>query len=131
MSHQIRVEILRASNPPPSSVRELVKKLHRRTQTVVSLIREMEEQGLIEKTMEKRENRGRPRYLIKPTSLGEDYLTTYESLELKLLRSRRSDLIKASRDAEYAMRLESRGLSPFQLCLELSSLVTTNNRNAA
>lgn len=128
MSHEIRAELLKVTNPHPCGVRELVKKLHRSTRTVVSLIKEMEEQGLIEINVEKRNTRGRPRYLIKPTSLGEDYLATYNNLELKPLRSRRNDLVRAIRDAEYAMRLESRGLSPFQLFLELNSLVTTNNR---
>jgi len=129
MFHATRAELLKAVNLHSPGIRELAKKLHRRPMTIISLINEMEEEGLIEKKVEKRNTRGRPRYLIKPTILGEDYLATYEELELKPLRSRKTDLIRAAKDAEYVKRLVARGLSPFRLFLELNSIVTINNRD--
>jgi len=123
MSLELRAELLMAVKSNPSSVRELARKLHRRTETVVSLIKEMEEQGLLKREVERRNTRGRPRVLVKPMSLGEEYLAAYRTLDLKLLRSRRADLIRAARDGEYAARLESRGLSSFDLFLELNSIV--------
>jgi len=123
MSLELRAELLKAVKPNPSSVRGLARRLHRRTETVVSLIKEMEEEGLLKRKVEKRNTRGRPRVLVKPTTLGEDYLAAYRALNLKPLRSRRADLIRAVKDGEYARRLESRGLSSFDLFLELNSIV--------
>lgn len=129
MNHDIRISLLKAMNPHPLGVRELAKKIHIRPKKVISMVKEMEEHGLLEKNVEKRTKKGRPRYMIKPTILGEDYLKTYNELELKPLRSRKNDLIRASRDAEYVKRLVVRGLSPFQLFLELNAIARTNNRN--
>jgi len=75
--------------------------------------------------------RGRPRILVRPTTLGEDYLDAYEALKMKPLRSRRADLIQAARDGEYALRLEARGLSPFDLFLELNSVVGHDRKGVA
>lgn len=126
-----KVEVLKAAKTQPIGIRALAKELRRRPETVISLVKEMEEQGLLEREMEKRGIRGKPRHLIKSTVLGEDYLASYEALELKPLRSRRADLVRAIRDAEYAERLVARGLSPFHLLLELNSLVATNKGNTA
>lgn len=130
MSSEIVAEILKAVSPRPCGVRELAKKLNHRPKTVISLVKEMEEQGLIERKVEKRKVRGRPRYLIKPSILGEDYFTTYRKLELKKLRSRRTDLIRATRDAKYVKRLVARGQSPFHLFLELNSIGVFNNKGS-
>jgi len=124
-----RAKLLKVVNSHPTYVREIIRKLHFRPKTVISLIKDMEEHGLLEKKVEKRNMRGRPKYMIKPTILGKDYLETYEALNLKTLRSRKNDLKKAIKDAEYVKRLEARNLSQFRLFLELNSIVTTNNRN--
>lgn len=131
MSVEIKVKLLKAVNHQPAGVKELARKLNHRPETVISLIEEMEEQGLLEKKAEKRSTRGRPKCLIKPTILGEDYISTYDALESKPLRSRKTDLTRAAKDAEYAKRLVARGLSPFHLSLELNSIVTANNRDTA
>ena len=131
MSYEDEAEFLKALSPPPQSISELAKKLHRRTATVVLLTKEMEEQGLLEVKTEKSDKKGRPRHIIKPTTLGEDYLVTYEELKLKPLRGRKADLRKAATDAEYAERLVSRGLSPIHLFLELNTLVRANTRRPA
>lgn len=129
MSIVNKIEILKVVDSHPTHVREIVEKLRFRPKTVISLLKDMEEHGLLEKKIEKRNMRGRPRYMINPTILGKDYLKTYEALNLKTLRSRKNDLKKAVKDAEYVKRLEARNLSPFRLFLGLNSIVTTNNRN--
>lgn len=123
MSLELRAELIKAVMSKDSGVRELARELHRRTDTVVSLIKEMEEQGLLKRETRKLNTRGRPRTLVKTTVLGEDYLAAYTKLDLKLLRSTRADLIQAAKDGEYASRLETRGLAAFDLFLELNSIV--------
>lgn len=129
MSIEVKVRILKAVKHQPTGVKELAKKLNHRPETIITLIEEMEEHGLLEKKTEKRSSRGRPKHLIKPTTLGEDYITAYDTLESKPLRSRRTDLTHAAKNAEYADRLLERGLSPFSLALELNTIVTTHTRN--
>ena len=131
MSYDAKAELLKALTPPPRSVREFAGRLHYRIEAVVSLIREMEDQGLLKVTTEAGAQRGRPRHLIRATSLGEDYLAAYEALGLKLLRSRKADLRQAERNGEYAARLVSRGVSPFKLFLELNSIVGAHTGRSA
>ena len=131
MSLELRAELLKAAMSKDSGVRELARELHRRTDTVVSLIKEMEEQNLLKRETRKPNARGRPRILVKPTTLGEDYLAAYTKLDLKILRSKRADLVQAARDGEYASRLESRGLAVFDLFLELNSIVGHNREGVA
>lgn len=129
MSIIAKAELLKAIIQQPTGIRELAKRLNHRPENIIALIEEMEEQGLIEKEIEKRKNQGRPRLLAKPTTLGEEYLIAFQTLESKLLRSRRTDLARAVKDAEYAKRLVTRKRSPFNLALELSALVRGNTRN--
>ena len=131
MSLELRAALLKAAKRSPAGVGELARRLHRRTEVVVSLIREMAEDGLLERRAERRGGRGRPRTLVTPTPLGEDYLDAYRALELKPLRSRRAGLVRAAGDGEYAARLEARGLSPFDLFMELNSLVGRVEKGAA
>jgi DNA-binding PadR family transcriptional regulator len=86
----------------------------------------MEKEGLIKTVKEKRKTRGRPRTIIRATSLGRDFRKTYQELELMPLRSTKTDLIRARKDAEYVKRLVSRGKSPHELFLELNSIVKRN-----
>jgi DNA-binding MarR family transcriptional regulator len=130
MSLELRDKLLKSVEASPCGVRELAKKIRRKTANVVSLIRAMEEEGLLRRE-ELRKGRGRPMLIIKATSLGDDFLRTYSMLNLKMLRSRRADLVRAARDAEYAERLESRGLSTFALFLELNSIVGRDNLGVA
>lgn len=131
MSFELIAELLNAVKSKDGGVRELASELRRRTDTVVSLIKVMEEQGLLKRETRKPNARGRPRILVKPTTLGEDYLAAYTKLDLKILRSKRADLVQAARDGEYASRLESRGLSVFDLFLELNSIVGHNREGVA
>jgi len=117
------MQILYTVKKHPSGVRELSKIIRKRTQTVVSTIKRMNAAGLVDVEPEETSRRGRPRQVITATTLGEDYLETYNKLMIKPLRGNRNDLMKAKRDAEYVNRLMERGKKPYAAFLELNNLV--------
>ncbi|MFP3952127.1 MAG: hypothetical protein ACLFVP_08340 [Candidatus Bathyarchaeia archaeon] len=118
-----RAELLKKIIEDPKGVRELTEQLHKSPRTVLSLLDEMEDEGLIARVREERETRGRPKLLAHATPLGEDFLQTFRELELKPLRSKRSDLLRVKEDVNYVMRLASRGKSLQKLLLELNQIV--------
>jgi DNA-binding MarR family transcriptional regulator len=123
MSVEVEAQILSIVRKHPVGVRELSKIMRRRIQTVVSTIKSMNAAGLVDVKPEESHGRGRPRQLISVTTLGDDYLETYERLKIKRLRSNKNDLAKAKRDAEYVNRLVKRGKKPHEAFLELNRLV--------
>jgi len=123
MSVEVEAQILSIVKKHPAGVRELSKIMRRRIQTVVSTIKRMNAEGLVDVKPEKTHSKGRPRLIISATALGDDYLDTYHRLLSKPLRSSRNDLLKANRDAEYVDRLISRGKDPYEAFLELNVVV--------
>ena len=123
MSLEIEMHILSTVKKYPEGIRELSKIISRRTQTVVSTIKKMNAAGLVNVEPEETIRRGRPRQIVKATTLGEDYLETYNRLMIKPMRGNRNDLLKAKRDAEYVNRLVERGKDPYEAFLELNNLV--------
>jgi len=123
MSLEIEMQILSTVKKHPAGVRELSKIISRRTQTVVSTIKKMNAAGLVNVEPEETIRRGRPRQIVKATTLGEDYLETYNRLMIKPMRGNRNDLLKAKKDAEYVNRLVERGKDPYEAFLELNNLV--------
>ncbi len=90
--------------------------------TQIKLLREMEDEGLVRIAGIRSRRAGRPRTRVEVTPLGREFLTSYRELTLKSLRSRRADLRKAAADARYSTRLESRGLSLYDLFLETNEM---------
>ena len=125
MSLEVEAQVLFIVKKDPVGVRELSRIMRRRTQAVVSTIKRMSAAGLVDVRPEETRRRGRPRQVISATMLGDDYLEAYKRLRLKPLRSNRNDLAKAKRDAEYVNRLIVRGKEPYDVFLELNSLVRT------
>jgi len=123
MSLEIEMQILSTVKKHRAGVRELSKIISRRTQTVVSTIKKMNAAGLVNVEPEETIRRGRPRQIVKATTLGEDYLETYNRLMIKPMRGNRNDLLKAKKDAEYVNRLVERGKDPYEAFLELNNLV--------
>jgi len=123
MSLEIEMQILSTVKKYPEGIRELSKIISRRTQTVVSTIKKMNAAGLVNVEPEETIRRGRPRQIVKATTLGEDYLETYNRLMIKPMRGNRNDLLKAKKDAEYVNRLVERGKDPYEAFLELNNLV--------
>lgn len=123
MSVEAEAQLLSAVEERPLGVRELSRVIQRRTQAVVSLIKRMEDGGLVEVTLERGDGRGRPARLVSGTILGEGYLAAFHRLRRMPLKSSRNDLLRARADAEYVNRLIARGRDPYQAFLELNRIV--------
>lgn len=106
-------------------VREAIQKLRWKPSRVIFLLEQMEDEGLIElqKNSVRNSRRGRPKKIMMCTSLGYEFLEAYRKLEMKPLRARREDLEHAIKDALYAERLIANGHSPFELFVELNTIV--------
>jgi len=124
-----RAALLRAS-AVRAGVRQLSKELGMGPSMVIGLRREMLEEGLVEVGGAHSSGPGRPRELVKPTSLGREFLRAYEALLSIPLKSRRTDLLRAAADARYAARLSSRGVSTVELFLGLNSLAERTGKAA-
>jgi predicted transcriptional regulator len=130
MSLEQRAKILEITASAPCGVREIVHLLKLKTSNVISLLRKMQEEQLIEIKSVAASNRGRPKKSFTITPLGCEFLDDYKKLEGKPLRARKQDLQHAAKDALYAMRLVENGHSPFQVFLELN-MIASNIKNSA
>ena len=122
MSLDQRARILETAVSTTCGVRDLVQTLKWKTSKVVSLLREMNKEKLIDLQQVKHSRRGRPKKNIICTPLGFEFLETYQKLKIKPLRARKEDLEHAVRDASYASRLAANGHSPFQIFMELNTI---------
>ena len=123
MSMYRRAQLLEIAASASCGVREIIRRLRWKHSIVISLLKKMVDEGLIEIRRVKVSRRGRPKNLIVCTPLGLDFLETYRRLRMKPLRARREDIKRAVKDALYAERLVARGHSPFKLFLELNMIV--------
>ena len=114
--------LLRLSSKRRAGVLQLAKDLRIGPSRLIGLVAEAGEQGLLDVGEVRTGRAGRPRRRVRTTALGMEYLRACEALRLKALRSRRADLRRAAADADYARRLEARGVSPYDLFLELNEL---------
>jgi len=125
----LAASILRARGAA-SGMLQVAKELHIGPARLVNLVRNLSDKGLVEVQRVRSRSAGRPLVKVIPTPLGNEYLAAYEALDSKILKSRRSDLLRAVADARYAQRLVERGLAPTALSLELSSFVLPLRRPA-
>ncbi len=116
-----KAALLRLSSGRRAGVLQLAKDLHVGPAKVIRLISELRGEGLLDAGEVHTRRVGRPKRRFKATALGMEYLGAYEALQGKMLKSRRSDLRKAVADANYARRLASRGVSTYDLFLELNT----------
>jgi DNA-binding PadR family transcriptional regulator len=123
MSLEQKSQILQVAVSSVCGIRDLAHKLERKTSTIVSLSKKMEEEKLIELQVVKRSGRGRPKKSVVCTALGFDFLETYRKLEMTPLKARKADLERAEKDALYTQRLVENGHSAFELFMELNSIV--------
>ena len=123
MSFDQRAQILEAAASTVCGVRDLVHVLEWKTSKVVSLLREMNNERLID-LQQVKSRRGRPKKNIVCTPLGFEFLETYRKLRMKPLRARKEDLEHAARDAAYASRLVAYGHSPFKIFMELNTIAS-------
>ena len=122
MSLDQRAQILEVAVSTACGVRDLVQTLEWKTSKVVSLLREMDKEKLIDLQQVTCSRRGRPKKNVICTPLGFEFLETYRKLKMKPLRARKEDLEHAIRDASYASRLVANGHSPFQIFMELNTI---------
>lgn len=120
------LNIIVSAQPRAHGVKELIQKLKWKTSRGIFLLRRMRDEGLIESQNNnaRHPKRGRPKKIMKCTSLGYEFLETYKQLKMKPLRARREDLEHAVKDALYTERLISNGHSPFKLFIELNTIVS-------
>lgn len=124
MSLEQRSCILGAAISSTCGVRELVRLVKLKTSNVVSLLRKMNEEQLIEMRISEIPKKGRPKQYIEVTPLGCEFLDAFQKLKMKPLRARKEDLKRAAKDARYAKRLVENGLSPFQIFMELNFIAS-------
>jgi hypothetical protein len=118
-----RAKILEAATSNSYGVKEIIQKVQgTRASNIVSLVKDMRQERLVQVQQVPRSGPGRPKMKIIPTSLGYEFLETFRRLKAKPLRSRQSDLERAKRDAAYTERLVENGHSPFQLFMELNAI---------
>ena len=120
MSLDQRAQILEIAASTTCGVRDLIQLLKWKTSKVISLLREMNKEKLIELQQVADSRRGRPKKNVTCTPLGFEFLEIYRRLKMQPLRSRREDLEHAVKDALYTSRLVANGHSPFQIFMELN-----------
>lgn len=123
MSFDSKAQILEVVLLNRCGVRDLLNRLSWKTSKVISLLKTMNEEELIEMELVKDLRRGRPKKIIKCTPLGLEFLETYRVLRMKPLRARRQDIDRAVKDALYSKRLVEAGHSAFKLFMELNTIV--------
>ncbi|MGD0204465.1 MAG: helix-turn-helix domain-containing protein [Candidatus Bathyarchaeia archaeon] len=129
MSLEQQARILQVVISRPCGVRDIIKLLKIKSSNIVSLLRRMEDEKLIEVQFAKGPKRGRPKKCIAASSLGYDFLDSYKKLNLKLLTARKAELDHAVKDAMYASRLAESGHSTFQVFMELNT-IASNIKNS-
>jgi len=91
---------------------ELLVKLGGNRGTIMQLVVELQQCGLIEKNV-LRTGKGRPKHMLRTTALGEEFLSRYSELMRTPVQSNDNDLAKAIRQAEFARRLVKQNISPY------------------
>jgi DNA-binding MarR family transcriptional regulator len=117
-----RAQILTAVASATCGVRDLAQTLKWKTANVVSLLKTMNEEQLVEAQQAPHSKRGRPKKNIVCTPLGFEFLATYNKLKMTPLKARKEDLVHAVKDAAYANRLVANGHSTFQIFMELNMI---------
>jgi hypothetical protein len=122
MSLDQRAQILTAITSATYGVRDLAQTLKWKTANVVSLLKKMNEEQLVEFQQVPHSERGRPKKNILCMPLGFAFLATYNKLKMTPLKARKEDLTHAVKDAAYANRLVNNGHAPFQIFMELNMI---------
>ena len=117
-----RAKILEIAGSTSLGVRELVQVLKWKTSKVISLLREMNKERLIDFQQIKYSKKGKPKKQIICTPLGLEFLTMYRKVKMQPIRAKKEDLDRAVKDALYTCRLIAYGHSPFQLFMELNAI---------
>jgi len=118
-----RVAILKVINQKPCGVTELVKRLRWRPKRVISLLRAMEREGLVDfqETSNSRKV-GRPPKLPTVTKLGNEFFNAFMECKKKIIQINDNDIKSAIYQASLSERLIEHNISPYQRFFELNNL---------
>ncbi|MCW3983176.1 MAG: hypothetical protein NWE96_04190 [Candidatus Bathyarchaeota archaeon] len=130
MSLEQRAKIIHTTQSNDCGIRELIQTLKLKNANTISLLRRMEDEGLIKITEVKGTKRGRPKKHINVTPLGIEFYEAYKKLNLKRLKARKVDLERATKDALYAKRIAERGHSTFQVFMELNTIASNIEKSS-
>jgi hypothetical protein len=122
MSLDEKARILETAASSSCGVRDVIKTLACRASKVISLLKEMEQERLIEFQNVSQLRKGRPTKNVVCTDLGLEFLEAHRKLRMKPVRARKEDLDRAVKDALYAQRLVANGHLPFKLFMELNDI---------
>ena len=86
MSLEQKAQVLEAAASASCGVRDAVQKLTCKTSSVISLLKEMEQERLIELTKAVYSRRGRPKKIITCTPLGFEFLESFQFLNRHSMR---------------------------------------------
>jgi len=117
-----KAAVLKTIHANPCGIRELVEKLHWKPERVISLLKTMQEEGLIEFLGNHTPNRGRPKKLVVASTLGAEFLETSEECQKKAIQINHNDIKSAVYQANLAKKLEEYHVSLFQRFWELNSI---------
>lgn len=123
-----KAALIRHSSAHRVGVSQLAMDLRFSPARLIGLLGEMQEKGLLELDTVRAGRAGRPERLARVTPLGVEYMRAYDVLTTKTLMGSPSDLGKAAADGEYARRLASRGISSYDLFLELSAFAQSSGK---
>ena len=104
------------------SVSELVRKAGGNHEKTIALIMNLEERGLLLQEIFRGQGRGRPRHLLRPTALGEQFVQKYRQLLSLPLRSNDNDIKKALYQADLVKKLVDQKISPYARFQEINKL---------
>jgi predicted transcriptional regulator len=130
MSLEQRAKIIQTTESNDCGIRELIQTLKLKNANTISLLRKMEDEGLIKIADAKSAKRGRPKKHVKVTPLGAEFYDAYKKLNLNRLKARKVDLEHATKDALYAKRVAERGHSTFQIFMEVNAIVSNIEKSS-
>jgi len=121
-----RVAILQAINGQPCGVSDLIKKLKFRNEKIVSLLKAMENEGLIDFMATSRgansTRRGRPKRIPVVTALGEQMIKDYIKCTRNIIQLNNNDIIRSMHQISLRKLLEENNISPYQRFFEVNEV---------
>jgi DNA-binding MarR family transcriptional regulator len=124
-----RVAILRTISDKTCCVSDLIRELRVRNEKVVSLLRAMEKEGLVD--FPKNNNcarnnltlKGRPKKIAVMTPLGQKLLEDYVKCERNIIQINANDIQSSIHQVSLRKSLEERNISVYERFLELNEIV--------
>lgn len=118
-----KVAILRTLDGQPYCVSDLIQKLTLRSAKIVSLLRVMKKEGLIDfLETGNQQSRGRPKKISVVTTLGEKLLKDYKRCQRNVIQINENDIRSDIRQVRSKRLLEEKDISPYQRFFELSEI---------